>query len=109
MPKTRTSSSGCGVRLSTTTNATVDASPTAKATIVMTAVQPCSGPSCSARTSPPTAATASSDPSTSKPASARSEEHTSELQSLMRISYADFCLKKKHKNNTQTKTTHYKR
>src|SRR3546814_7200620 len=26
----------------------------------------------------------------------RSEEHTSELQSLMRISYADFCLKKKH-------------
>src|SRR3546814_6936847 len=31
---------------------------------------------------------------------ARSEEHTSELQSLMRISYAVFCLKKK-KNNTQ--------
>src|SRR3546814_4950357 len=30
---------------------------------------------------------------------ARSEEHTSELQSLMRISYAVFCLKKK-KNNT---------
>src|SRR3546814_5278173 len=29
----------------------------------------------------------------------RSEEHTSELQSLMRISYAVFCLKKK-KNNT---------
>src|SRR3546814_9830501 len=27
----------------------------------------------------------------------RSEEHTSELQSLMRISYAVFCLKKKHK------------
>src|SRR3546814_3900923 len=32
-------------------------------------------------------------------ASARSEEHTSELQSLMRISYAVFCLKKK--NNKQ--------
>src|SRR3546814_1339161 len=31
----------------------------------------------------------------------RSEEHTSELQSLMRISYAVFCLKKK-KNNTHT-------
>src|SRR3546814_4641594 len=30
-------------------------------------------------------------------ASARSEEHTSELQSLMRTSYADFCLKKKNK------------
>src|SRR3546814_4186577 len=35
--------------------------------------------------------------------SARSEEHTSELQSLMRISYAVFCLKKK---NTKT-TIHY--
>src|SRR3546814_8788069 len=33
----------------------------------------------------------------------RSEEHTSELQSLMRISYAVFCLKKK-KHNTQTTT-----
>src|SRR3546814_3492159 len=30
---------------------------------------------------------------------ARSEEHTSELQSLMRISYAVFCLKKKTHNN----------
>src|SRR3546814_3149957 len=30
------------------------------------------------------------------PAGSRSEEHTSELQSLMRISYAVFCLKKKH-------------
>src|SRR3546814_3029250 len=30
----------------------------------------------------------------------RSEEHTSELQSLMRISYAVFCLKKKNINNT---------
>src|SRR3546814_4964441 len=34
----------------------------------------------------------------------RSEEHTSELQSLMRISYAVFCLKKKKKNRMQ-KTT----
>src|SRR3546814_10341761 len=31
----------------------------------------------------------------------RSEEHTSELQSLMRISYAVFCLKKKKKKKTQ--------
>src|SRR3546814_6470245 len=30
---------------------------------------------------------------------ARSEEHTSELQSLMRISYAVFCLKKKKRTN----------
>src|SRR3546814_1582386 len=43
----------------------------------------------------------------------RSEEHTSELQSLMRISYAVFCLKKKKNNNhhynsklhTHTKTS----
>src|SRR3546814_8865210 len=38
---------------------------------------------------------------------ARSEEHTSELQSLMRISYAVFCLKNKkqeqHQTNEQTK------
>src|SRR3546814_9807964 len=32
----------------------------------------------------------------------RSEEHTSELQSLMRISYAVFCLKKNTMNNTHT-------
>src|SRR3546814_4509050 len=36
----------------------------------------------------------------------RSEEHTSELQSLMRISYAVFCLKKKNKIE-KTKQTHY--
>src|SRR3546814_1777410 len=35
------------------------------------------------------------------PAKARSEEHTSELQSLMRISYAVFCLKKKQNYHTQ--------
>src|SRR3546814_7327638 len=33
-------------------------------------------------------------------AETRSEEHTSELQSLMRISYAVFCLKKKKKQTT---------
>src|SRR3546814_6843434 len=36
----------------------------------------------------------------------RSEEHTSELQSLMRISYAVFCLKKKKKNK-RSKTKHF--
>src|SRR3546814_7698581 len=35
----------------------------------------------------------------------RSEEHTSELQSLMRISYAVFCLKKKNINNINTNNT----
>src|SRR3546814_6202506 len=38
-------------------------------------------------------------------AGGRSEEHTSELQSLMRISYAVFCLKKKKKNTTDEKST----
>src|SRR3546814_2038685 len=36
----------------------------------------------------------------------RSEEHTSELQSLMRISYAVFCLKKKNKKHKKQKITH---
>src|SRR3546814_5130995 len=36
---------------------------------------------------------------------ARSEEHTSELQSLMRISYAVFCLKKKIKHTDQPTAT----
>src|SRR3546814_9133270 len=35
----------------------------------------------------------------------RSEEHTSELQSLMRISYAVFCLKKKKTKHNTTKNT----
>src|SRR3546814_6267961 len=36
----------------------------------------------------------------------RSEEHTSELQSLMRISYAVFCLKKKKNHNNKHKTAY---
>src|SRR3546814_7837148 len=41
------------------------------------------------------------------PAPGRSEEHTSELQSLMRISYAVFCLNKKYTNQLHIKpTTH---
>src|SRR3546814_8238928 len=38
----------------------------------------------------------------------RSEEHTSELQSLMRISYAVFCLKKKKKTKNTTRRNNYK-
>src|SRR3546814_10727432 len=38
----------------------------------------------------------------------RSEEHTSELQSLMRISYAVFCLKKKKKKQKKKKKSRYK-
>src|SRR3546814_6112878 len=53
------------------------------------------------------------EPSSSPSALRRSEEHTSELQSLMRISYAVFCLKKKktkkiiHKNNEYKSNTIY--
>src|SRR3546814_8194864 len=39
----------------------------------------------------------------------RSEEHTSELQSLMRISYAVFCLKKKNNNERLTHTHQQKK
>src|SRR3546814_1349914 len=39
------------------------------------------------------------------PLSSRSEEHTSELQSLMRISYAVFCLKKKKKQDSRPNQT----
>src|SRR3546814_7223081 len=60
----------------------------------------------------PGAAISSSDPFCAEPSCARSilreihpehrsEEHTSELQSLMRISYAVFCLKKNNKNMKQ--------
>src|SRR3546814_3021542 len=42
----------------------------------------------------PVIGTVAGDGSTPKDASKRSEEHTSELQSLMRISYAVFCVKK---------------
>src|SRR3546814_1655596 len=41
--------------------------------------------------------------SCSRCGTSRSEEHTSELQSLMRISYAVFCLKKKKKSKYNTK------
>src|SRR3546814_15765051 len=40
-------------------------------------------------------------------ATGRSEEHTSELQSLMRISYAVFCLKKKKLMSHYTSSTRY--
>src|SRR3546814_5265271 len=42
------------------------------------------------------------------PQQARSEEHTSELQSLMRISYAVFCLKKKKHTRMHAYTVHTK-
>src|SRR3546814_5794630 len=43
-----------------------------------------------------------------RPCGGRSEEHTSELQSLMRISYAVFCLKKKKEKDTQEDASTYK-
>src|SRR3546814_1773267 len=50
--------------------------------------------------------TAPSDHSQPVNADWRSEEHTSELQSLMRISYAVFCLKKKKKKQMTTTNKH---
>src|SRR3546814_1027596 len=47
-----------------------------------------------------------SQPSARNSRMARSEEHTSELQSLMRISYAVFCLKKKKELKTHTNGLH---
>src|SRR3546814_9387395 len=44
---------------------------------------------------------------TMRAAMARSEEHTSELQSLMRISYAVFCLKKKKYISNHIKKAYY--
>src|SRR3546814_8021660 len=70
--------------------------------------------------SPPTSASTSMPPATgyrrtsvlifmSSPMArySRSEEHTSELQSLMRISYAVFCLKKKTNNKKINKRVSY--
>src|SRR3546814_4992041 len=59
------------------------------------------------------AARAFGQPSAGGAAGRRSEEHTSELQSLMRISYAVFCLKKKNMHitnnqHTQTMLTYHK-
>src|SRR3546814_3366326 len=51
------------------------------------------------------AASGGRDPGGHVDQSGRSEEHTSELQSLMRISYAVFCLKKK--NKLQQRFCHY--
>src|SRR3546814_4150928 len=51
-----------------------------------------------AGTRPEPAVSVPSAKAASPRATTRSEEHTSELQSLMRISYAVFCLKKKNKN-----------
>src|SRR3546814_10252445 len=45
------------------------------------------------------------EPSHPSSPKARSEEHTSELQSLMRISYAVFCLKKHTSKNANTEET----
>src|SRR3546814_1165852 len=51
-------------------------------------IQPCVRSICAVRNP--------GDPGNGQRGSLRSEEHTSELQSLMRISYAVFCLKKNH-------------
>src|SRR3546814_3205904 len=56
---------------------------------------------CSSRETGPPRATKTHGAETFAVPASRSEEHTSELQSLMRISYAVFCLKKKKKQNNK--------
>src|SRR3546814_7660884 len=67
-------------------------------------VSPCTVASFSCRSSLPATRLMSGSPTIRRRRCARcccrSEEHTSELQSLMRISYAVFCLKKKKKQTT---------
>src|SRR3546814_3227568 len=46
-------------------------------------------------------------PSSGTPPTSRSEEHTSELQSLMRISYAVFCLKQKKNKQDHYRYSHH--
>src|SRR3546814_1194894 len=63
---------------------------------------------CACRRSGPAVRQTSEKPRRAAKTARRSEEHTSELQSLMRISYAVFCLKKKNKQNyTHLIETHY--
>src|SRR3546814_2275234 len=62
---------------------------------------PSSAASCSAAASASCTIRDTDTTVTSLPSRTRSEEHTSELQSLMRISYAVFCLKKKNKKYQQ--------
>src|SRR3546814_4495803 len=53
-------------------------------------------------------ASAKAAPRAKRAAANRSEEHTSELQSLMRISYAVFCLKKKKKYTAYKRKQYHK-
>src|SRR3546814_2793230 len=55
-----------------------------------------------AKSSAPEAAAAAAVAVATQSTTARSEEHTSELQSLMRISYAVFCLQQKHSTQILT-------
>src|SRR3546814_10360445 len=70
-------------------------------------IEPRLAPSLSVSAPTPTSSTRISGPkiegATLGARKTRSEEHTSELQSLMRISYAVFCLNKKNKNTKDNK------
>src|SRR3546814_6589135 len=78
---------------------------------LVTGVQTCALPISATQTKPPANALTASQRTRqstgwcARSVSKRSEEHTSELQSLMRISYAVFCLKKKKRSKQHdTKT-----
>src|SRR3546814_3504398 len=68
-----------------------------RTTFLKLGVSPRVGPSCRSLASRLKNCRLPTPNSAAAAVTARSEEHTSELQSLMRISYAVFCLKTKHK------------
>src|SRR3546814_7260849 len=74
-------------------------------TLFRSPIQPIVLPSSSRRAERPGCSAGCAAAIQTKPL-ARSEEHTSELQSLMRISYAVFCLKKKKENTNQKHNYH---
>src|SRR3546814_5444690 len=80
-------------------------SPRAQASSTEVKVTRSDSPMISSRSASPDTMRARAWPSA---APKRSEEHTSELQSLMRISYAVYCLKKKKKNKTNQQQTNHK-
>src|SRR3546814_8145168 len=99
LPKARSAGRHCARRGGWGFPPPAVSTPASTATCVITARRSCSRWHC--------AGCATSTTSPTPPwCRRRSEEHTSELQSLMRISYAVFCLKKKNKH-TKPKTNNH--
>src|SRR3546814_7332959 len=92
--------SGCGVTRTPGSGVHASSSAVRRRAMMQVSVEPKTS-----RTSQPKRASAAA---ASGCGSGRSEEHTSELQSLMRISYAVFCLKKKKKTRQSNRHQHHR-